>query len=404
MKRIFRSVCALALTTLLCSCGSDAPDSVQPQLQAMVESKLAAYKTANNLSNDAGVLVHLVSPRGTWTVSAGSAAGAGAGSHYRIASVTKTFTSAAIMLLDQQGKLDITKKVTDLIPGTDIPYLPDTPGYQIPHKSEITIEHLLSHRSGVFDVCNDPVPEGKSVPYAGKNYLQYIIYDLNDPRHQFTFDELVGVNSLNELSYWAPDGGYHYSNTGYSLLAKIIERVSGKSYDRFITDNFFIPMGLTHSSAPWNSNDRTLPAPYVKGYIRPDATTQLVESSEDNMSANVAEGNIISTPADAARWMRMLLTGMGPVNKGQITRMTTKPAGNTSYALGLDVGDLGIGHTGAHLGYMNYVVYHPADDVTVVVVVPFIDYDSMNEQADLIMDLAKEARKTAGYTAVWPTQ
>ena len=80
MKLIFRSVCALALTTLLCSCGSDAPDSVQPQLQAMVESKLAAYKTANNLSNDAGVLVHLVSPRGTWTVSAGSAAGAGTGS------------------------------------------------------------------------------------------------------------------------------------------------------------------------------------------------------------------------------------------------------------------------------------------------------------------------------------
>ena len=122
------------------------------------------------------------------------------------------------------------------------------------------------------------------------------------------------------------------------------------------------------------------------------------------MSANVAEGNIISTPADAARWMRMLLSGMGPLNKEQITRMTTKPAGNTSYALGLAVSELGIGHTGAHLGYMNYVVYNPADDVTVVVVIPFIDYNSINEQAALIMDLTKEARKAAGYTAVWPTQ
>jgi len=396
----------LTLSTLLCSCGSDqAPgDSVQTQLQAMVDSKLAAYKKANNLSNDAGVLVYLVSPRGTWTVSAGSAAGAGAGSHYRIASVTKTFTSAAIMLLDQQGKLDITKHVTDLIPGTDIPYLPDTPGYQLPYKNQITLKHLLSHRSGVFDVSNDPVPADKNVPYAGKNYLQYIIYDLKDPLHQFTFDELVGVNSLNGLSYWMPDFDYHYSNTGFSLLAKIIERVSGKSYDRFITENFFTPMGLTHTSAPWNSNDRKLPSPYVKGYIRTDSTTQLVEASEDNMSANVAEGNIISTPADAARWMRMLLSGMGPLNKEQITRMTTKPAGNTSYALGLAVSELGIGHTGAHLGYMNYVVYNPADDVTVVVVIPFIDYNSINEQAALIMDLTKEARKAAGYTAVWPTQ
>lgn len=89
----------------------------------MVTAKYAAYKATNNLSlpDDAGVLVHLQTPTGTWTAKAGLPAGADQNWHYRIASVSKTFTAASILLLDQQGKLRIDDKLTDIIPGTTAP-------------------------------------------------------------------------------------------------------------------------------------------------------------------------------------------------------------------------------------------------------------------------------------------
>jgi D-alanyl-D-alanine carboxypeptidase len=408
MRLTGKTFFVVMLTTMLSACGSNqAPtDTVQLKIQEMVSSKFSAYKSANIIPENAGLLLHLLTPSGTWTVSANVPAGSGANTHYRIASVTKTFTAAAIMLLDQQGKLKIDDSVTSLIPGTAIPYLPDSPDYRFPYKNLITIRQLLSHLAGVFDVSNDLVPADKNVPYAGDYYLDYIMNTLKDPLHQFNFDELARVNSLNELCYWAPGTAHHYSNTGYTLLAKIIERVSGKSYDRFIADNFFGPMGLKDTSAPWNSNDRTLPSPYLKGYSRQESNVAFVDTTEDNMSPNVGEGNVISSPADAARWMRMLISGQGPLTNEQVTRMTTVPAANESsaYALGVAVTPIGIGHNGAHPGYLNIVVYNPLDDVAAVVVLSYTDFSDLARPVPLLVEIITEARKIAGYTATLPRQ
>lgn len=406
MKWFSRILPALLIPVLLISCGSDRTtppvDTVQPRLNEMLSIKYEAYRSANDLPDGAGALIYLKSPRGAWLATAGLPAGVTKDYHYRVASVTKTFTAAAIMLLDQQGKLRIDDVVTAAIPGRSIPYLPDSPDYAIPFKSGITIRQLLSHRAGVFDITNDPVPASSPAPYAGKYYPQYVLEDLNEPDHQFTFDELAGVVALNDLSYWGPGAGYHYSNTGYMLLAVIIERISGKSYDRFITENFLAPMGLDATSPPWNANDRAIPAPYLRGYS--NRGTGFSETTEDNMSANVAEGNIIGTPADMARWIRTLLRGRGPLSKEQVTRMITPPAGTTEgYALGIQsYADIGLGHTGAHQGFMNLVAYNPQDDLTIVVVLPFIDFNKVSEQGAFLFDIGKEARKIAGYTQPWP--
>lgn len=405
MKSIVNILPALLLLFLLAACGAGqtTADSVKPQLQEMVSAKHAAYKVANNLPEGAGVLVHLLTPAGAWTATAGLPAGADENTHYRIASVSKTFTAAAIMLLDQQGKLKIDDVVTAQIPGTAVPYLPDSPTYNIPFKNQITIRHLLSHRAGVFDVFNNPVPASSSAPYAGQYYNNYIYYGLDEPDHQFTSDELAGVVALNGLSFFTPGTDYHYSDTGYTLLAKIIERVSGKSYDRFLAENLLTPMGLTQISMPWSAYDNSLPAPFLRGFASDG--TGFVETTEDNMSSQVGPGNIIGTPADMARWIRALLSGRGILSKEQIAKMTTIPSGNATYALGIgSSAGLGLGHSGAHPGYVNLVVYNPQDDVSVVVVTPFIDYSKLEPHLAFLADIGKEAKRIAGYTATWPPQ
>lgn len=406
MYKIFKRIAIVVSSVLLAACGSDnqpQPNIVQQQLQDVLVSKYAAYKSANNLPENAGALVYIHTPNGVSVATAGFSSNVNENYHFRIASNTKTFTAAAIMLLDQQKRLNIDDHVTDTIPNKAIPYLPTSPSYQIPYKSSITIKQLLSHRAGVFDVTNDPVPPSSNAVYAGKTYVEEYIYKtLGDGDHQFTFDELVGVNAVNQLSYWPPDGGYHYSNTGYSLLAVIIERVTGQSYGQFIAETFFAPMGLNATSAPWSSNERALPQPFMRGFSNTGDGYR--ETTKDNMSANVAEGNIISTAADLATWIRTLLTGNGPVNKNQVARMITIPPGNEQkqYALGISrYADIGYGHTGAHMGYMSLSAYNPQDNLTVVVFLPFLDFTKVDQQGEFVLGLGKEARKIAGYMDPW---
>lgn len=395
MKSLSRPTLLLSLLAFLallagCSTGKPSPSSaVQTKLQEMLAAKYTAYKSANNLPENAGVLVYLQSPQGRWLATAGLPSGADENWHYRIASVSKTFTAASIMLLDQQGKLKIDDVLTATIPHTSVAYLPDSPHYAIPHKEQITIRQLLSHRAGIFDVFNNPVPDAGTCPYAGKTYNEYVYQDLKEPDHQFTLDELAAVIADNKLSTSPPDTEYKYSDTGYTLLAKIVERVSGKSYDLFLKENFLIPMGLTRTFAPWSAYDTTLPSPFFHGYSSDGSG--FIETTEDNMSSQTGPGNLISTPSDMARWIRTLLSGKGPLNRGQIARMTAVPTGNTTYALGIGRNAVGLGHSGAHPGYVNLVAYDPQEDVAVVVVTPFIDYSKLHAHLALLTDIGREA-------------
>jgi D-alanyl-D-alanine carboxypeptidase len=389
------------LTAILTACGGgNSTDSIQPAIQEMLAGKFAAYKTANKLPDDSGILVHLQTPKGAWTAAAGFKADVNKNWHYRIASVSKTFTAASIMLLDQQGRLRIDDKLTDMIPGTTDPYLPDSDGFNIPFKSQTTIRQILSHRAGIYDIYNNPVPKTSVFPYRGRIYGDYVTE--GDPNHQFTLDELIGVVAANQLYYTDAerDNGFHYSDTGFSVLAKIVERVSGKSYDRFIAENFLKPMGLAETSAPWSGYDTTIPAPFFTGYTRKDGV--FFETVEYNMSDQVGPGNIISSPADMATWARTLLSGRGPLTKEQVKRMATEAEGNKSYGLGLGNTSVGVGHTGGHPGYVNLVAYNPDDDVAVVVVTPFIDYDKkLDDHMALLISVAQEARRIAGYPGTW---
>jgi D-alanyl-D-alanine carboxypeptidase len=185
---------------------------------------------------------------------------AGPDIHFRPASITKTFTAAAIMLLHQRGELNIDDLVTARAPRKGITYLPDSNDYNIPNKNSITIRSLLNHTAGVFDIENNDIPAQAPCPFAGMDYIGDIA-DQN-PSHQFTFDELAGVVAACQIKSSDPwQHEFHYSDTGYSLLGKIIEQVSGMSYSDFILNNLVKPNGLNNTFSPHNAFDTAMPEP-----------------------------------------------------------------------------------------------------------------------------------------------
>jgi D-alanyl-D-alanine carboxypeptidase len=397
--RVFflRLFTVLMFMVLLVGCSGSGDPPPGERLQASIDANWNNYKYTHSLPGG-GMAVYLETPTGNYFASSGMAAGVDQNTRFRIASNTKTFTASAIMLLYQQGKLDIDDFITSNIPGTPDPYVPNTAQYNIPNKASITIKQLLSHTAGVFDVTNDNIP-GSCAPqlYAGQSYVGY--QEAIDPNHQFTPDELVGVDATCQLSYFLPGTDYKYSNTGYSLLAIIIERVSGLSYDQFILQNLIVPNALASTTVPMLGTDQTIPSPFNPGYIWFSGAFEDV--TESNMSANIAEGNIISTPANLARWIKRLITAQAGPNAASVTAMTTPTpqSGSNNYGLGISyTAGLGYGHEGAHVGYLSLMDYDSTANVTTILYFNVWDYANLRtDQGTLLQKAAKDARAAVGY-------
>jgi len=360
---------------LFSACTEDCPVEtnnvdLQGDLQTMLDDEYTTY-IANNPDFIGGIALQVKSRNSNYFVSKGMGDNITNQVHFRAASNTKTFTSAGILLLHQRGLLNVKSFITDVIPGTSELFIPDLPEFNIPYKNEITIWQLLSHRAGVFDVTNTPIPTTVSadVPYKGKIYLEHVME--TEPNHTFTFDELVGVVATCELSYFTPGSDYHYSNQGYSLLGKIIERVSGKTYKQFMIDEFVNPLGLTETTFPDKGDDQIMPTPFVKGYIQA-GELGIIDVTESNMSGNVAEGNLLTTPDDLSKFIQLLLKGDGGLNLNTInnTMMDCRATGDVGaggYGAGLMLwNNMGYGHNGAHEGFMSYMVGDPENDLAIV--------------------------------------
>ena len=365
------------------------------QIKSVMDEKWAEYASDNPGFN--GTLsIRIISSKGDFFVTTNQDS-TGGNVHFRGASTTKTFTAAAIMLLYQEGKLNIDDKITQTIPGKDIPYVPSSADYAIPYKENITIRQLLGHRAGVFDVSNSPIPENVSAPYAGVVYTDYI--KESAPEHNFTFDELVGVVATHQLAYFAPNEGYHYSNTGYSILGKIIERVSGMSYSSFVEQRLLQPNGLENTYFPSLGNDRQLPAPYAKGYTYIEG--ELYETTQDNMSPHIAEGNVITTADDLCKWAKLLYSGK-VINSTLVAQMTdVKATGEEHkvYGLGTEYAEgLGFGHNGAHAGYMTVMRYDGENDIAIVISASVLNADDLYSQMDVMYEIGRECKQILGYS------
>ena len=399
--------CSIAVLFISTSCKKVTPPKpdLRESLQKIVDEQLINFKGKfpgkmigfGLYVKQAGGSSHGQTSQNQY-VSSGFPESYGDNIHFRGASTTKTFTMAAILALRQQNKLNLDDLITANIPGTNQPYIPATSDYAIPNKEKITIRLLLQHRAGVFDVTNTDIPAYVNAPYAGKRYFDYVLEKEGD-NHTFTFRELISVVAKNQLTYFQPGTAFHYSNTGYNLLATIIERVSGKRYDQFMQDQFLTPLQMSQTKFPYLGTDQKLPAPYASGWLRLNGS--LIEFDEDNVSFAVSEGNIITTPADLSTWANALYATNTLINSDLQAQMIAGIPTNeehVNYGLGTELNppDLGYGHNGARPAYMTVMKYHPGTKTSYVLFANFLDADGIQTQGeglDNIVRLAIQAVK-----------
>ncbi len=385
---------ALILMSAGCGDDDDAPSSSEAQLERLMTSQW----NARYPGIPGGMTMLIITPQGTHFAT--TIAGARPGSHFRAGSTTKTFTAASIMLLDQRGALDIDDVLTATIPGTSRPYLPATPEYAIAHKEQITIRELLDHRAGVFDVTNVAIPATAHAPYAGQRYIDWAVETFG-PTHTFTLSELSGVIAADQLEFTPPGETFHYSDTGYTLLATIVEQVSGKTFAQFVGDEFLVPNGLGDTTFPDDGRTEMLPAPFIAGMTLSQG--QLSQLTHRNVSWGIGEGNVVTTPANLSKWIRLLLEGKAGVEPRQIARMSDcLPTGerHVAYGLGLECDvqqTLGLGHNGGITDILTSARHAPQTDVTVVIFSNLYDADDSYGELAMFYETAGQALAILGY-------
>ena len=255
----------------------------------------------------------------------------------RIGSVTKQFTSAAIMMLAEEGKLAVTDPITT--------FLPDYPT----RGRTITVEHLLSHTSGIQSYTD--MPRWRSMF-----------------RQDLSLTELVDLFK-NEPMQFAPGERWRYNNSGYILLGAIIEKVSGKKYADFVQERIFTPLGMKDTR--YDVTEQIIPR-RAAGYVKAGGRT--VNAPYLSMTQPYAAGSLVSTVDDLAKWDAGLTAGR-VVNADSLAKIFTScklASGNDSnYGYGWSIGQYEgravQEHGGGIHGFRAHVLRIPSDGVYVAV-------------------------------------
>ena len=250
---------------------------------------------------------------------------------FRLGSVTKQFTAASILLLEERGKLKVDDPVKK--------YLPAAPAAW----NKMTIFHVLTHTAGI------------------PNFTGFADYASSEP-FPTTPEKLVARFRDKPLEF-EPGEKWNYSNSGYVLLGYLIEQISGQSYERFVQENIFTPLGMKDSG--YDSNSAVIArraAGYAPGPNGP------VNAGFIHMSVPYAAGSLYSTTEDLLRWEQGLFGGK-LLSAASLQKMTTPF--KSDYAFGVQVhtvnGRKVIDHDGGIEGFNTRLAYYPQDKLTVVV-------------------------------------
>ena len=218
---------------------------------------------------------------------------------FRLGSVTKQFTAMAVLMLASQGLLKTTDPVCDYVDTC-----PD--GWDV-----VTIEHLLSHSSGIANFTDQPG---------------------FDPMKAATPADTVASVADIPLAF-EPGASFAYSNTGYVLLGMVIERASGLDYETFLEQHIFEPLGMADSGYE-HGDTPGLAVGYASEFEQSDAL---------DMSVPYAAGGLYSTVLDLQRWVDALdadaLVDAAAMQRFVTPLADTADGGNIGYAYGVSVGD-----------------------------------------------------------------
>ena len=267
----------------------------------------------------------------------GKPVAASAQTAYRIGSITKTFTAVLIMQLVEEGKLTLDTKLSRFFP-------------KMPNADRITIEQLLSHRSGLATYTQ------------GLGFLMYM------RMRQTRAEMLPRLQSLKPD--FSPDSTHEYSNTNYLLLGWIIEDLRKKSYDDAVRDNITSRLGLQRTRAADSvmlSKDEALSFNYAKA--------GWTEEPEWHGTVAGAAGNMVSTPSELLHFAHALYTGrlLKPESVKRMQQVKGQLLGGTlnGYGLGMftiPFGEhMGWGHNGGIAEFHSSLAYFPADSIGVAI-------------------------------------
>jgi CubicO group peptidase (beta-lactamase class C family) len=272
---------------------------------------------------------------------------------FELASVSKQFTAMGIMILKDRKLLSYDNNIKKYFP-------------QLPYDN-ITIRNLLTHTSGI------------------PSYEDQFEKNWDRKRIAFNKDIIDMLSQRNDTLFFKPGSKYRYSNTGYALLASIIEKVSGMRYNDFMAINIFRPLGMNHTFI-YNSRRTTnkFPDNYALGFVYSDSLKKYILPDElpaYNMvyylDGIVGDGCVNSTTGDLFTWDRALYSNK-LVSKASLDEMLsplvqTSPTDSTSfYGFGVNVqstSDKGkvISHSGSWPGYRTMLVRWPEIERTVII-------------------------------------
>jgi CubicO group peptidase (beta-lactamase class C family) len=275
---------------------------------------------------------------------------------YRIGSITKMFTAFGILQLEEKGKLSVNDPVVKYVPEIPVAW------------SAITIHQLLCHKSGIPDFV-------KSAAYD----------NLADPnRVEKALKEYADKPLVN-----APGAAFRYSNSGYALLGRVIEKVSGKTYEDYITENILKPAGMTHTAM---DHSPALVQNRASGYRWDGEVVVNAPPSGNDFSP---AGGLISTVDDMYRFDRALKAGT--LFSKAITDKAWSAYGQWSAPapfpyqadygygsmMGVNFGHKYVGHGGWVNGFVSDFSRYPDDDMVVIVLWNFETANTMVVPHDL---------------------
>jgi D-alanyl-D-alanine carboxypeptidase len=250
-------------------------------------------------------------------------------SRFRIGSITKTFTAAMILQLAEEGKLKLTDTLDQYAP-------------QMPNAKQITLAHLLTHRSGLPNVRREPV--------GGKNVNTEPI----------SRDEMLALIAKSKPDF-SPDSQFRYSNSGYQLLGQVLEKVTGQSFAKNLETRITAKLGLKDTYVATGPIDASKNEALTYFHVGGEWKT----IPETHPSILYSAGAIVSTPADLAKFIQALFDGK-VVSQESLGRMTTVRDG---FGMGLEQFTFGgktfYGHAGGADNYGAWLAYQPEDKLAV---------------------------------------
>jgi len=254
--------------------------------------------------------------------------------NYRLASVTKQFTAACILLLKQDGKLRLEDPVRK--------WLPELPASD----DEITLYHLLTHTGGLIDY-EDLIPPNRTT-------------QLNDA-------DVLSMIAAQHRLYFEPGSAHRYSNGGYVLLGLVVERASGMGLADFMKKRIFQPLGMEHTLMYEHNRG---PQVSHRAYGYSEISGKWTRTDQDITSATRGDGGVYSSIDDLARWDAALYTDkLLDADSRRMAFTAHEPTDDpdAGYGFGWRISGDTVWHSGETEGFRNVIVRWPKQHVTVII-------------------------------------